>query len=113
MAMSRSDTVKALRGNGVPEREAVLVSMKKTNKKARKAPMEMSAPSSDETYPWGLSLELNEESLDKLSIDDLPKVGKEVTIMAKARVTSVSERDSTEGGKSRSVSLQITKMALK
>lgn len=64
-------------------------------------------------YPWGLSLSLDEESLEKLGITgELPAVGAELVLSAKVKVTSVSSHE-VDGSKTReSVSLQITAMAL-
>lgn len=67
-------------------------------------------------YPWGLSLTLDDEVLDMLGLSKLPAVGKPMMLIARVDVTSVSERkEQTEGGsatKNRSVSLQITDLAL-
>ena len=62
-------------------------------------------------YPYGLSLSLDSESLDKLGIDKLPALGETMVLTAKVEVTSVHSSDS-EYGKSKSVSLQITAMEL-
>ena len=111
MAMSHTDNVQDLRGKGLSERDAVLVSMKKT--KAEATLEDKPSPMSREMYPYGLRLDLNDDSLEKLKIESLPKVGKTVQVTAEARVESVSERDDTRGGKRRSLELQITKMAVK
>lgn len=63
-------------------------------------------------YPWGLSLCLNEDSLEKLGVTDLPKPGTEVTIMAKARVTGVRmSADEGDNIDRQGVDLQITDMS--
>lgn len=66
-------------------------------------------------YPWGLSLNLDEESLEKLGITgdgDLPDVGAELVLTAKVKVTSVSSNE-VDGDKTRqSVGLQICAMSL-
>lgn len=70
------------------------------------------------TYPWGLSLSLDEDALKKLGIDagDLPGVGEMVHFCAMAKVTSASEseREGTDGSKEtcRRVELQITHLGL-
>src|SRR6266849_2346217 len=43
-------------------------------------------------YPYGLSTTLNEETLAKVGIEELPRVGDEMRIEAVAKVTSVSMR---------------------
>lgn len=63
-------------------------------------------------YPWGLCLTLNDDSLDKLGVKTLPPVDTEVTIIAKAVVSRISENQ-TQGGEScASMDLQITDMQL-
>ncbi len=64
-------------------------------------------------YPWGLSLTLEEDALEKLGLTDLPKVGAARRLVARVEVTSVSAREAQgEDGPHRSVGLQITDMAL-
>jgi len=63
-------------------------------------------------YPWGLSLTLDDETLEKLGFgDELPDVGAMKDLVARAKVTSVSSNDVDGGKKRRSVSLQITELA--
>lgn len=90
-----------------------LVSMK-IDPEAREARYKelATAPMGGEVYPYGLQLNLDEEALDKLEIDKLPKVESTIRIEARATVTSVSSNDSTHSGKRRSVSLQITHLCL-
>ena len=64
------------------------------------------------SYPYGLRLNLDRECIDKLNMGRMPKIGSEVTILAKAKVESVSERDSTDSGKHRTLELQITELGL-
>ncbi len=63
-----------------------------------------------EEFPWGLSLNLEEEVLERLGMKTLPVVGQVVNVIAVAKVVSISERDTEGAGVSRSVSLQITDM---
>ena len=60
-------------------------------------------------YPYGLCIRLDKDSLEKLGITALPKVGGEMMITAKAVVKSTSAYD-TQGGTDMSVELQITDM---
>jgi len=62
-------------------------------------------------YPWGLSLSLDNDSLEKLGLTELPALGAETMLVARVKVTSVSSNES-EHGASKNVSLQITAMAL-
>jgi hypothetical protein len=61
-------------------------------------------------YPYGLCLSLNSETLTKLGIKDLPKVGTKVRITAVGEVISVSQRQELDGDQARSVDVQITDM---
>jgi hypothetical protein len=65
-------------------------------------------------YPYGLELRLENDSLDKLGMSSLPKVGKKVSITATGVVTSVSQNESSKGNghANRSVSVQIQKLAV-
>lgn len=87
-----------------------LVSMK-LSKADREKTMEPSMAYEGPSYPYGLSLSLNEEILAKLDIDSLPKVGATRTLIATVEITSVSSNESV-GGKQRNIGLQITEMCL-
>ncbi len=62
-------------------------------------------------FPFGLSVHLHDESLDKLNIEELPEVGAEFTMNTTVKATAVSEEETTEGVR-RSVTLQITEMEI-
>ncbi len=62
-------------------------------------------------YPYGLSITLNEETLAKLGIEELPRVGDEMRVEAMAKVTSVSMRSDKSDEDERCVGLQITELA--
>lgn len=65
-------------------------------------------------YPYGLCLYLDDETLKKLGITELPKVGSNVQFGAVAKVTSTSQRAyQTSEGKEEMrtcIDLQITDM---
>lgn len=61
-------------------------------------------------YPYGLCLDLDDGSMEKLGIKDLPAVGTEMTIMAKVVVKSVSSNQYEGGDAESRMSLQITDM---
>jgi hypothetical protein len=63
-------------------------------------------------YPYGLCLNLDEMTLKKLGVTELPEIGKSLIIKAKVEVTARSEYESKEGGESRSLALQITDMEI-
>lgn len=90
---------------------AKLVSMK-LDKAEQKKMMEPSLAEGDRPlYPWGLSISLDSDALDKLGLAQLPDVGESYMLVAMVDVTNVSSNES-EGGKSRSVGLQITDLCL-
>lgn len=93
---------------------AKLVNMKLDPKEREKMPE--CAVADRPQYPWGLCLNLDDESMKKLGLAALPRVGKPVMITALADVTSVSENEyTTPDGKTekrQSVSLQITDLGL-
>lgn len=63
-------------------------------------------------YPYGLSLSLNEESLGKLGLTQMPAVGTKVRITAECTVTGTSAYQTQGGESEENVSLQITAMEM-
>jgi len=61
-------------------------------------------------YPYGLSISLDDDALNKLGIGDGVNVGDEVEIVAKATVQSKSGYQTLMGDSENSLSLQITDM---
>jgi hypothetical protein len=88
-----------------------LVNMKLSPEQAKE--MDCCAPASDggPAYPWGLALYLDDETLAKLGISQLPDVGSRLTLTAIVEVTSNSQRQ-TQEGKTVNMDLQITDMEL-
>lgn len=62
-------------------------------------------------YPYGLTLNLDDEVLAKLGITSPPTVGSRMTLTAVVNVTSTSQY-ATQSGTDASVNLQITDMEL-
>lgn len=62
-------------------------------------------------YPWGISLTLEDASLKKLGIEELPEAGEKCMIHAVGKVTRVS-KSANEKKTDRSIDVQITKLAL-
>ncbi len=86
-----------------------LINMQNTPAEAK----EQVSPTADAPkYPWGLSLSLNSDSLEKLGVKTLPSVGTEVTIVAKARVSNTSEYSTEGSGSEASMGLQITDLQI-
>lgn len=90
-----------------------LVSMKKSAEEMREDKSDACyAPAGDQpAYPYGLRIDLNDESLAKLGITTLPAVGTTMKLLAVVEVSSASQYES-EHGKDRNICLQITEMAL-
>lgn len=64
-------------------------------------------------YPWGLQINLDEESLSKLGVNEMPKVGSKKMLCAIVEVFDTSIRQGKGDEKQmRSMSLQITDMEL-
>ena len=63
-------------------------------------------------YPWGLSINLDEESLSKLGMSELPDIGDSKMLVAFVDVTDKHESDSVDGKKRKSIGLQITDMSI-
>lgn len=72
----------------------------------------VATPSEGPRYPYGLKITLDQEQLEKLGITDLPSVGDYATISAKCEVCHVSENQYEDGQTSKSLSLQITDLAV-
>jgi len=80
--------------------------------KAEKKETVEAKPYTGPEYPYGLSISLDKEALDKLGISELPEVGTKLTLEAKVDVTGVSESSSDSGKDYRTLTLQITDMEL-
>ena len=63
-------------------------------------------------YPYGLEISLDNDSLKKLGIDELPEVGSILMIKAKVIVKSTSENESLNYGENYCMCLQITDMEI-
>jgi hypothetical protein len=84
--------------------------MTKKDHKANEAPTAIGE--SDEKYPYGLTISLENESIAKLGMSPLPKVGESFQLDAKVMVKSVRESERINGKPEKSVELQITHMYL-
>jgi len=74
--------------------------------KAEVEPTEFKGPE----FPFGLSVRLQEEEIQKLGMTDLPEVGSEWALLAVVKVESVRSSEQADGKKSRSIEYQITRM---
>lgn len=63
-------------------------------------------------YPWGLTLNLDDDAIEKLGIKSLPEAGETMMLVAKVKVTGTNSEDVDGGKKRQSIRLQLTDMAL-
>jgi hypothetical protein len=91
-----------------------LVSMKLTAADREAASPSLATAPDPPAYPYGLCLELDNDALEKLSLDRLPRVGATVLVTARAEVTRVSVMEVAGEGAAprRALALQITDLAL-
>lgn len=83
--------------------------MSRKEREARQKEM-MEAPIDDTYYPYGTRLHLDDETVAKLGLPNM-RAGEEVTISAKAKVSSVSSSENEKDSKPRvSMDFQITDM---
>jgi hypothetical protein len=62
-------------------------------------------------YPYGLCINLEKDSLEKLGLSKLPEVGEEMIIQAQVKVTRVSA-SADQKNEHKGVELQIVKMGI-
>lgn len=85
----------------------------KAEEKKRNEGMKIGGESpSGPRYPYGLKLCLEDEVVDKLGLDELPKVGKKMRLTAVVEVCGTSQREEVKGKKRQTLDLQIVKMGL-
>lgn len=70
------------------------------------------SPGDGPKYPYGLKVCIENDTLEKLGIENLPKVGKRMTLTALVEVCSVSAREEQDGDEHKNLDLQIVKMSL-
>lgn len=86
-----------------------MISMELTEKESKKDTVE-AMEHVEPKYPWGLSISLNDESLEKLGWEDREfKRGEEIVLEIKVKVIGFSEQDTMQG-EMKNVQLQITEM---
>ena len=90
-----------------------LVNMQMSQEEAKEYTSAMPGdPGNAPRYPWGLCINLDDDSLTKLGITELPAVGSTLLLMAHVTVTSVRSSQQMDGDKESGTELQITDMAL-
>lgn len=87
-----------------------LKSMKLTQKDEKKS-ME-SCVIENPKYPYGLTIRLENESIEKLGIGEIPESGKKMMVIAEVEVVGTNVRSMSNGKDHKSIELQITDMSL-
>lgn len=91
---------------------AKLVSLERTPAEKKALEKEMTAPMPEAPdYPYGLELRIDDDTLDKLGLDDLPPTGTVVHFRAVATVTGARASADQSGDRS-SIDMQITDMGI-
>ena len=91
--------------------DQAMVSMKRSAKDKRADKLETSpAEAMVPDYPWGLCLHMDGDEMEKLGIDAMPKVGDEMVLVCKCKVTrtAMNASEYTAGDETKSIDLQIT-----
>lgn len=89
-----------------------MTSMKMTAKEAKEYASPSTAVADAPQFPYGLRVELNNDSLDKLAMKDMPKIGDRFTMTCTVEACGCASYTERDGDENRSLSLQITDMAL-
>lgn len=89
-----------------------MVNMQMSAEEAKEYSGLASTPDNAPKYPYGLCLDLCDESLAKLGISSLPAVGTQMTLTAKVIVTRTGAYQTQDGESEASMGLQITDMEL-
>ena len=91
-----------------------LVDMKSTaaEKKERNKECYPTVAGGGDDYPYGLTLNLDNDQLKKLGVDNLPKAGETMTLNAKCKVISIRQSDRDGGKAERSMEIQLQKIGL-
>ena len=84
-----------------------LTDMKQSKREAKK---NHEVCSDSPRFPYGLDLDLDTESLEKLGITDLPEVGSEMIVVAVGVVTSARTNERAEGKANRNITIQLQKL---
>lgn len=87
-----------------------LVNMKES--KDKKTSDIESMPAESSRYPYGLQISLDTDTLAKLGLDEMPKPGQKMMLMAIGEAVSVSVYKRQDGKENKNVSFQITDLAL-
>lgn len=89
-----------------------LVDMKRTKAEIKERDTIRCEPLGGEQYPYGTRITLENEAIDKIGLDSLPKVGSKVTVQAMGVITSVSSNESSTGRKDRRIEIQLQKLGV-
>jgi len=91
---------------------AKLVDLKRSKAERKKDAEPLSAAAEGNDYPYGLTVDLDHDSMKKLGMHTLPKAGSKLHIHAEAHVKSVRDNQRAGGKRERGMSLELRKMAI-
>lgn len=63
-------------------------------------------------YPYGLRIDLDPKSVEKLGLESIPKLNDTMTLVAKVEVVNISSQKGEDDIRKPSITLQITDMSL-
>ena len=103
------DTKGKAQGGDQTMSDVGMTDMKRSN--AEKKAVETNVMEKGPEYPYGLKVHLDHEGMKKCGIDEMPEVGGEVHMRAKAHVVS-ARSEKRDGGEERHLELQITHLGI-
>ena len=109
--MPRDTKGKPIRGDESMEAGG-MADMKRTPSEKKGENKAMAEPYKGPDYPYGTRIHLDHESLKKVGMTDLPEIGHEVEIRAKAHVSSASAEKREGEEERRHLELQITHLGI-
>lgn len=91
--------------------DAGMAHMERTKAEKKEIEKGYAVQESGPDYPYGLRIHLDHDGLKKVGIEEMPEVGGEVHIRAKAHVVG-ARSEKREGGEERHLELQITHLGV-
>lgn len=85
--------------------------MERTKAEKKEREKDYAIADSGPDYPYGLRVNLDHDGLKKVGMEDMPEVGSEVHLQAKAHVVS-ARSEKREGSEERHLEMQITHLGV-
>ena len=88
-----------------------LINLKRSKKEAKAKDTAIEVGGDHEYYPWGFSINLNQETIPKFkALKNIDKIGGTVEIHAIGKINSISISEHEGSGKSQDMRIQIQKI---